>query len=239
MSHTQGRAGGGSRGKRIIDRRRDRVCQENPTFRSTGARSCGRWRNRWTKRKKEAARRRLLESHTQGREGGWLGGESPFSGRLAVLSCRAAGAFRVNGKRQGPPDRPGCGAKKESLRAVYWYYCHARNKSPGSPKSGRGSWDYEGLLFDRQVVLHHLHALDLARDLDCLRPFGARLHRAAQFHHSLLGGDVDGHDLELGLIVDRGLHAGGDPRVAQEIAASRGGAARGKKHGEQDAGSLD
>ena len=24
---------------------------------------------------KEAARRRLLESHTQGREGGWLGGE--------------------------------------------------------------------------------------------------------------------------------------------------------------------
>src|SRR5687768_14065446 len=86
---------------------------------------------------------------------------------------------------------------------------------------------------DRQVGLDGFHAFDLARRRDQHRPFTARIHRAFEVHHLLVGGDADLGLLEPGLAGDRGLDPAGDGLVAGGLAAARRDE---QQHGDEEGG---
>src|ERR1043165_6802143 len=68
---------------------------------------------------------------------------------------------------------------------------------------------------DFELVLHQLHALDVARHFRGLGALVAVLHRAAQRDHGVLGLDADVGHLERGLVVDRLLHPRRDHGVVE------------------------
>src|SRR6266851_1470854 len=90
-------------------------------------------------------------------------------------------------------------------------------------------------LLHLQVVLHLLHAFDLARHRGGLRALGFRLHRPGEVHHAVLGRDADVHHLERGLVVDGLLHPHGSGRVVEKRGAAwRGAAGKAEERGSDD-----
>src|SRR5439155_24013398 len=103
-----------------------------------------------------------------------------------------------------------------------------------TPCAAAGSEPDSGLL-PLQVVLHPLHAFDLACPRGRLRALGFRLHRPGEAHHAGLGRDADVHHLERGVVVDGLLHPHGSGRVVEERGAAwRGAAGEAEQRGVAD-----